>query len=67
MRKKRVLLIVFAFVIVAVGIVAAAVSQKQKEMNPQELLQCFEKAAEEGNERAKLALDVVYFLFIPAF
>lgn len=47
MSKKKVLLIAFAFVIVVVGIVAAVVSQKQKEMDPQELLQRFEKAAEE--------------------
>ena len=47
MSKKRVLLIAFAFVIVAVGIVAAVDSQKQKEMDPQEFLQRFEKAAEE--------------------
>ena len=47
MSKKRVLLIAFAFVIVAVGIVAAVVSQKQKEMDTQEFLQRFEKAAEE--------------------
>lgn len=47
MSKKRVLLIAFAFVIVAVGIVTAVVSQKQKEMNPQEFLQRFEKTAEE--------------------
>lgn len=47
MSKKKILLIAIAFVIVAVGIVAASVSQKQKEMDPQELLQRFEKAAEE--------------------
>lgn len=47
MSKMRVLLIAFVFVIVAVGIVAAVVSQKQKEMDPQELLQRFEKVAEE--------------------
>ena len=47
MSKKRVLLIAFVFVIVAVGIVTAVASQKQKEMDPQEFLQRFEKAAEE--------------------
>ena len=47
MRKKKILLIAVAFVIAAVGIVAASVSQKQKKMDPQELLQRFEKAAEE--------------------
>ena len=47
MSKKKILLIAVAFVIAAVGIVAASVSQKQKKMDPQELLQRFEKAAEE--------------------
>ena len=47
MSKKKILLITVAFVIAAVGIVAASVSQKQKKMAPQELLQRFEKAAEE--------------------
>ena len=47
MSKKKILLIAVALVIVAVGIVAATVSQKQKEMDPEELLQRFEKAAEE--------------------
>ena len=47
MSKKKILLITVAFVIAAVGIVAASVSQKQKKMDPQELLQRFEKAAEE--------------------
>ena len=47
MSKKKILLIAIAFVIVAVGIVAASVSQKHKEMDPEELLQRFEKAAEE--------------------
>ena len=44
MSKKKILLIAVAFVIAAVGIVAASVSQKQKKMDPQELLQRFEKA-----------------------
>lgn len=47
MNKKRVLVIVFAFLIVAVGIIATTVFRKQKEVDPQELLQRFEKAAEE--------------------
>ena len=47
MSKKKILLITVAFVIAAVGIVAASVSQQQKKMDPQELLQRFEKAAEE--------------------
>jgi len=40
-------LIAVALVIVAVGIIAAVISQKEKEMDPKELLECFEKAAEE--------------------
>ena len=47
MSKKKILLIVVALVIVAVGIIAAVISQKEKEMDPEELLERFEKAAEE--------------------
>ena len=47
MSKKKILLIAVALVIVAVGIVAAVISQKEKEMDPEELLERFEKAAEE--------------------
>ena len=47
MSKKKILLIAVAFVIVAVGIIAAVISQKEKEMDPEELLERFEKAAEE--------------------
>ena len=47
MSKKKILLIAVALVIVAVGIIAAVVSQKEKEMDPEELLERFEKAAEE--------------------
>ena len=47
MNKKKILLIVFTVVIVAVGIVIAVVLQKEKEMNPEEFLECFEQAAEE--------------------
>ena len=47
MNKKKILLIVFAVIIVAVGIVAAVVSQKEKEMDPEEFLERFEQAAEE--------------------
>ena len=47
MSKKKILLIAVALVIVAVGIIAAVVSQKKKEMDPEELLERFEKAAEE--------------------
>ena len=48
MSKKKILLIAVAFVIVAVGIIAAVISQKEKEMDPEELLERFEKAAEEA-------------------
>lgn len=47
MNKKKILLIVFAVIIVAVGIVAAVVSQKEKEIDPEEFLERFEQAAEE--------------------
>ena len=45
MSKKKILLIAVALVIVVVGIIAAVISQK--EMDPEELLERFEKAAEE--------------------
>lgn len=45
MSKREVLLIAFAVVIVAVGLIVAVVSQK--EMDPQELMERVEKAAEE--------------------
>jgi len=47
MSKKKILLVAVALVIVAVGIIAAVVSQKEKKMDPEEILQRFEKAAEE--------------------
>ena len=47
MSKKKILLIAVALVIVAVGIIAAVISQKEKEMDSEELLERFEKAAEE--------------------
>lgn len=47
MNKKKILLIVFAVIIVAAGIGAAFISQKEKEMTPEEFLERFEKAAEE--------------------
>ena len=47
MNKKKILLIVFAVIIIAVGIVATVVSQKEKEMDPEEFLERFEQAAEE--------------------
>ena len=39
MNKKKILLIVFAIIIVAVGIVTAVVPQKEKEMDPEEFLE----------------------------
>lgn len=47
MNKKKILLIVFAIIIVAVGIVTAVVPQKEKEMDPEEFPERFEQAAEE--------------------
>ena len=47
MNKKKILLVVVAIVVVAIGIVVAVVSQKEKEMNPEEFLERFEQAAEE--------------------
>ena len=47
LNKKKILLIVFAIIIVAVGIVTAVVPQKEKEMDPEEFLERFEQAAEE--------------------
>ena len=47
MSKKKILFIAVALVIVVAGIIAAVISQKEKEMDPQELLDRFEKAAEE--------------------
>lgn len=47
MNKKKILLIVFAIIIVAVGIVTAVVPQKEKEMDPEEFPKRFEQAAEE--------------------
>lgn len=47
MNRKNILLIAFAVIIVAVGIVAAVISQKEKEMDPEEFLERFEQAAEE--------------------
>ena len=47
MSKTKILLIAIALVIATVGTIAAVVSQKEKEMDPEELLERFEKAAEE--------------------
>lgn len=47
MNKKKILLIVFSVVIVAVGIIFAVISQKEKEMDPEEFVKRFEQAAEE--------------------
>ena len=47
MNKKKILLIVLAIVVVAAGVIFAIISQKEKEMNPEEFLERFEQAAEE--------------------
>ena len=47
MNKKKILLIVLAIAVVVVGVIIAVVSQKEKEMDPEELLERFEQAAEE--------------------
>ena len=47
MNKKKILLIVLAIVVVAAGVIFAIISQKEKEMHPEEFLQRFEQAAEE--------------------
>lgn len=47
MNKKKILLIVLAVVIVAVGIIFALISQKEKKVDPEEFLEHFEQAAEE--------------------
>ena len=47
MNKKKISLIVFAIIIIVAGIIAVAVSQNEKEMDPDEFLERFEQAAEE--------------------
>ena len=47
MNKKKILLIVLAIAVVVVGVIIAVVSQKEKEMDPEEFLERFEQAAEE--------------------
>ena len=47
MNKKKILLIVLAIAVVVAGVIFAVVSQKEKEMDPEEFLERFEQAAEE--------------------
>ena len=47
MNRKKTFFIVLVIAIVAVGAIFAMASQKEKEMNPEEFLERFEKAAEE--------------------
>ena len=47
MNRKKTFSIVLAIAVVAVGVIFALASQKEKEMNPEEFLERFEKAAEE--------------------
>lgn len=47
MNKKKILLIVLALAVIASGVIIAVVSQKEKEMDPEEFLERFEQAAEE--------------------
>ena len=47
MNKKKILLIVLAIAVVVLGVIIAVVSQKEKDMDPEEFLERFEQAAEE--------------------
>ena len=47
MNRKKTFFIVLVIAVVAVGAIFALTSQKEKEMNPEEFLDRFEKAAEE--------------------
>ncbi len=47
MKRKKTFFIVLVIAVVAVGAIFALTSQKEKEMNPEEFLERFEKAAEE--------------------
>ena len=47
MNRKKTFFIVLVIAVVAVGAIFALMSQKEKEMNPEEFLERFEKAAEE--------------------
>lgn len=47
MNRKKTFFIVLVIAIVSVGAIFAMASQKEKEMNPEEFLERFEKAAEE--------------------
>lgn len=47
MNRKKTFFIVLAIAVVAIGVIFTLASQKEKEMNPEEFLERFEKAAEE--------------------
>ena len=47
MNRKKTFFVVLVIAVVAVGAIFALMSQKEKEMSPEEFLECFEKAAEE--------------------
>lgn len=47
MNRKKTFFIVVVIAVVTVGAIFALVSQKEKETNPEEFLERFEKAAEE--------------------
>lgn len=47
MNRKKIFFIISVIAVVAVGTIFDLVSQKEKEMNPEEFLERFEKAAEE--------------------
>ena len=47
MNRKKTFFIVLVIAVVVVGVIFALVTQKEKEMNPEEFLERFENAAEE--------------------
>ena len=47
MNRKKIFFVALAIAVVAVGAIFALTSQKEKEMNPEEVLERFEKAAQE--------------------
>ena len=47
MNRKKIFFVALVIAVVAVGAIFALTSQKEKEMNPEEFLERFEKAAEE--------------------
>ena len=47
MNRKKIFFIILVIAVVVFGAIFALTSQKEKEMNPEEFLERFEKAAEE--------------------